>query len=75
MTDDQKKKEAARLQSQKTPVKSNYPPWMHVEKVSFKEKLEIKLYEMISLFPVMVTFGLYVYMMIFYFTVTIYSSF
>jgi hypothetical protein len=74
MTEEQKKKEANRMQMQKAQVKASFPPWMRAEKVSFSEKLEIKLYQIISLFPVMVTFGLYLYLFIFYVVVILIHS-
>lgn len=42
------------------------PLWMVADKVSFWEKAEVKLYQLISVFPVFVTFGLYSYLLIFY---------
>lgn len=42
------------------------PPWMIQEQVSFQEKIEIKLFQLISIFPVFVTFGLYTYFIVFY---------
>ena len=70
MDDNQKNKDIPGIQNAKVPTKNAYPPWVHVEKVSFTEKLEIKVYQIISLFPVMVTFGLYFYLLFFYLVVT-----
>ena len=71
MTEEQRQKEINRMQLQKAQIKASFPPWMQADKVSISEKLEIKMYQIISLFPVMVTFGLYLYLFIFYFVVTI----
>lgn len=42
------------------------PSWMIQEKVSLAERLEVRLYQLISVFPVFVTFGLYTYLLVFY---------
>lgn len=42
------------------------PQWMVTEKISLAEKLELRLYQLISVFPVLVTFGLYTYLLVFY---------
>ena len=43
------------------------PPWLTAqEKVSFWERAELKMYQLVSVFPVFVTFGLYLYLLIFY---------
>jgi hypothetical protein len=47
------------------------PPWMVQDKVSFWEKVEIKLFQLISIFPVFVTFGLYTYFLVFYVGVSV----
>ena len=47
------------------------PLWMVADKVSFWEKTEVRLYQLISVFPVFVTFGLYTYLLIFYVGVSV----
>lgn len=50
---------------------SGVPIWLTQEKVSLRERLEVRLYQFISIFPVLVTFGLYTYLLIFYCGVSI----
>jgi hypothetical protein len=51
------------------------PSWMVQEKISFLENFEVKVYQLISIFPVFVTFGLYTYLLIFYILVNIFIKF
>lgn len=48
------------------------PQWMVTEKISLAEKLELRLYQLISVFPVLVTFGLYSYLLFFYCLVSLF---
>ena len=41
---------------------ASLPPWMQAEKVSLAEKLEIMMFKFVSLFPLVVTFGLYAFL-------------
>ena len=66
MSEEERKKEVSRMNIQKAQQKSSQPPWMQAEKISTWEKLEIFLYKFVSIFPVFVTFGLYLYFFVFY---------
>lgn len=42
------------------------PPWNLPDKVTWQEKLEERVYYLISISPVFVTFGLYMYFLVYY---------
>ena len=46
------------------------PTWLVQDKASFWERAEVKAYQVISVFPVVVTFGLYSYLLAFYIAVS-----
>lgn len=45
---------------------SGLPPWMQAEQISIWEKLEIMSYKVITYIPVLVTFGVFTFLFIFY---------
>lgn len=46
------------------------PPWMSADKITFWERMEIQIYKIISYIPVGVTFGVFIFLYIFYITVS-----
>ena len=48
------------------PKRLEMPEWIQIEELSWRETLEVNLYKTISMVPVSVTFGLYVYLFVFY---------
>lgn len=54
------------MKLQKQRQRSSVPPWMVAEKVGFGERVEIMLYKLVSLFPLLATWGIYSYLFVFY---------
>ena len=50
------------------------PPWNLPDKVTWQEKLEERVYYLISISPVFVTFGLYMYVLVYYVGVSSFCS-
>jgi len=42
------------------------PPWMQTEQISLGERIEITAYKMITYIPVVVTFGVFSFLLVFY---------
>ena len=45
---------------------SNLPPWMNADEISKLEKMEIMAYKCITYIPVAVTFGVFIFLFVFY---------
>ena len=69
-SDDSSRRGITKSMSPTSHQKQSSPPWMMADKVSIWEKTEISLYKLVSIFPLLVTFGLYTYLFIFYVGVT-----
>ena len=42
------------------------PPWMQADKISFAERTEIQIYKCITYIPVLITFGVFIFLFIYY---------
>ena len=51
------------------------PPWLQGEKLTFWEKAEITMYKIVVYIPVVITFGLFGFLFLYYTTCFLYPSF
>ena len=46
--------------------KDGIPPWLQAERISFWERIQLRLFRLITIIPVIITFGIFIFLATFF---------